>query len=64
MKTNYDYLIGKKIKITNMEGEWNYIGREGIVENISGGGSLGYQLHGTWGGLAVLLGVDSYEVIE
>lgn len=64
MKTTYDYLIGKKIKIINMQDEWHYVGREGVVESVSGGGPIPYQLHGTWGGLAVIPGTDSYEVLN
>ena len=37
-----------------------YNGRSGVVEYID---SLG-QLHGTWGGLAVIPGVDEIEVKE
>ena len=37
-----------------------YNGRSGVVEYID---SLG-QLHGTWGGLAVIPGVDDFEIVE
>ena len=37
-----------------------YNGRSGVVEHID---SMG-QLHGTWGGLAVIPGVDEIEVKE
>ena len=37
-----------------------YNGRSGVVEHID---SIG-QLHGTWGGLAVIPGVDDFEVID
>ena len=37
-----------------------YNGRSGVVEHID---SIG-QLHGTWGGLAVIPGVDEIEVKE
>ena len=37
-----------------------YNGRSGVVEYID---SLG-QLHGTWGGLAVIPGVDDFEVLK
>ena len=51
---------GDKIKIIHMEGEdTTYDGAEGTVERID---SIG-QLHGTWGGLAVIPGVDEFEVI-
>lgn len=52
-------LIGKQIRIIYMQGEPNYTGKEGIVEHID---ALG-QLHGTWGGLAIIPGEDSYEII-
>lgn len=56
-----DIKVGDKIRIGHLEGEDNsYDGKEGEVEHID---SLG-QLHGTWGGLAVIPGVDSYEVIN
>ena len=53
-------LIGKKIKIINMLGEPNYAGKEGIVTYIDDMG----QIHGTWGGLAILPEVDTFEIIE
>ena len=37
-----------------------YNGRSVVVEHID---SMG-QLHGTWGGLAVIPGVDDFEVID
>ena len=37
-----------------------YNGRSGVVEHID---SIG-QLHGTWGGLAVIPGVDNYEILR
>lgn len=58
--TKNEKYIGKKIKIIYMKYEWNYAGREGVVKNVD---SLG-QLHGTWGGLAVIPGEDKFEVIE
>lgn len=51
--------IGQKIKITEMFGEPRYNGREGIVEHID---SLG-QLHGTWGGLAIIPDTDNFELL-
>lgn len=38
----------------------SYIGREGIVQFIDGIG----QLHGTWGGLAIIPGTDNFKVIN
>ena len=49
--------IGDRIRIIHLEGEDDrYDGREGVVEMIY---SLG-QLHGTWGGLAVIPEADSW----
>ena len=49
--------IGDRIRIIHLEGEDDhYDGREGVVEMID---SLG-QLHGTWGGLAVIPEADSW----
>lgn len=51
---------GDKIRIIHLEGEDNsYDGKEGIVDHID---SIG-QLHGTWGGLAIIPGVDDFEII-
>ena len=52
--------VGDKIRIVIMQGEPQYTGREGIVEYIDDAG----QLHGTWGGLAILPDEDEWEVIE
>jgi hypothetical protein len=52
--------VGQKIKIIDMEGEPHYSGREGVIKHIDDMG----QLHGTWGGLAVVPETDSYEVIK
>lgn len=38
----------------------SYIGREGVVKFID---SIG-QLHGTWGGLAIIRGTDKFKVIN
>jgi len=53
---------GKKIRIISLSDPWDstYPGREGIVEFVDDMG----QLHGTWGGLAVIPGEDSFEVIS
>ena len=52
--------IGSKIKIICMAGEPQYTGREGIVTHIDDAG----QIHGTWGGCAIVPEVDSYIIIE
>ena len=52
--------IGDRIRIIHLEGEDNsYDGKEGTVDHIDDIG----QLHGSWGGLAVIPGVDEFEVI-
>jgi hypothetical protein len=51
--------VGKKIRIITMSGEIGYEGREGVVQMVD---DLG-QLHGTWGGLAVIPSEDKFEVI-
>lgn len=52
--------VGDKIIINYMKDEPDYWGREGIVTSID---SMG-QLHGTWGGLAVLPNEDDYTLIK
>lgn len=52
---------GNTIRIIHLKGEDDrYDGRIGVVEHID---SLG-QLHGTWGGLAVIPGEDEFVVID
>lgn len=53
-------LIGKRIRIIRMKGEPHYDGREGTVESVDDAG----QLHGTWGGCAVIPGEDAFEVLD
>lgn len=52
--------VGDKIRIIFMEGEPNYSGKEGVVESIDGIG----QLHGTWGGLALIPREDDFVIIK
>lgn len=52
--------VGDKIRILYMSGEPQYTGREGTVTSIDDMG----QIHGTWGGCAVIPGEDSYKIIE
>ena len=51
--------VGDKIRIIYMKGEPQYSGAEGVVRSIDSAG----QLHGSWGGLAVIPGEDSFEII-
>ena len=43
-----------------MNGEPEYSGRAGTVEHIDDIG----QIHGSWGGCALIPSVDQYELIE
>ena len=52
--------IGDYIRIIDMFDEPNYAGIEGQVKCID---SLG-QIHGTWGGCALIPGVDSFEIVK
>ena len=51
--------IGDTIKIIRMEGEPQYADREGVVTHIDDAG----QIHGTWGGCALMLEVDIYKIL-
>ena len=52
--------IGDKIKIINMEGEPHYKDREGRATHIDDAG----QIHGTWGGCAIVPKVDTYVIVK
>ena len=52
---------GDTIRIVHLSGEdERYDGKTGVVEHID---SMG-QLHGTWGGLAVIPQEDSFEIVK
>ena len=51
--------IVNKIKIIHMNGEPQYKGREGVVFHIDDAS----QIHGTWGGCAIIPAVDDYMII-
>lgn len=53
------YKVGQKVRIINMEGEPSYKGKTGEIEHIDDIG----QLHGTWGGLALIPATDEFEII-
>ena len=55
-----DVKVGDRIRIIHMFMELDYDGVEGVVEHIDDEG----QLHGTWGGLAVIPEVDTFEIIK
>ncbi len=52
--------IGDRIKIINMKAEPQYTDREGVVTNIDDAG----QIHGTWGGCAIIPEVDTYIIVK
>ena len=55
-----DVKVGDTIQIINMLGEPNYSGKSGVVRSID---SMG-QLHGSWGGLAVIPEQDIFKIIK
>ena len=59
---NYGVKVGDTIKITRLDDPYGhtYVGRTGVVEHID---SMG-QLHGTWGGLAVIPGEDGFTILK
>ena len=52
--------VGDKIRIIIMQDEPRYTGKEGTVEYIDDAG----QIHGTWGGCALIPGEDVWELID
>lgn len=52
--------VGDKIRIIHMDGEPRYTGKIGIIDKIDDMN----QLHGSWGGCAVIPDVDLFEIIE
>jgi len=52
--------VGDKIRIINMEGEPQYTGKEGTVEYIDDA----KQIHGSWGGCALIPDEDVWEIIN
>ena len=53
-------LIGKTIEIISMDGEPKYSGKTGRIEFVDDFG----QLHGTWGGCAIIPEIDLWKVID
>ena len=52
--------IGDTIKIISMKDEPHYTNRVGVLTHIDDAG----QIHGTWGGCAIIPEVDDFVVIE
>ena len=53
-------MVGKTIRIDEMAGEPQYAGKVGRVMFVDDAG----QMHGTWGGCAVIYGTDRFTVLE
>ena len=53
-------LVGATIRIVAMEGEPRYTDRVGVVKSVDDIG----QIHGTWGGCALIPNVDEFQKIE
>ena len=53
-------LVGATVRIIAMEGEPRYEGRVGVVTIVDDIG----QIHGTWGGCAIIPQTDEYRVIK
>lgn len=51
--------LDKEIKIINMNGEPQYEGKQGTVLIVDDIG----QLHGTWGGCALIPEVDTFTIV-
>ena len=52
--------VRDRIKIIEMKGEPQYKDREGVVTHIDDAG----QIHGTWGGCAIIPLVDTYIILK
>lgn len=52
--------LGDKVRIIEMKGEPQYTGKTGTIIYID---SIG-QLHGTWGGCALIPTEDKFEIIK
>ena len=52
--------VGDKIEIIEMKGEPNYTGKTGQVTSVDDIG----QIHGTWGGCALIPNEDSFKIIR
>jgi hypothetical protein len=54
-----EFKVGNTVKIISMAGEPEYTGKVGKITKIDDAG----QLHGTWGGLALIPGDDKFELV-
>lgn len=55
-----DVKVGDKLRIIEMVDEPSYTGKVGVVEHIDDMD----QIHGSWGGCALIPGIDNYEKVE
>ena len=55
-----EFKVNDKIKIINMIGQPNYNGIEGIITSIDDAN----QLHGTWGGCALIPNLDNFIIVK
>ena len=52
--------VGDKIRVINMDGEPDYNGRVGYVQNIDDAG----QIHCSFGGCALIPEIDKFEKLS
>lgn len=52
--------VNDEILIIEMADEPQYTGRVGVITSIDDAG----QIHGTWGGCALIPGIDTFKVIK
>ena len=56
-----EFKPGMKVRIIHLDDEDNrYDGKEGVIEYVDAIG----QLHGSWGGLAIIPDVDEFELVD
>ena len=63
----YERLVGKKIRILNMDDPYSgkdYNGREGVIEYVATDPWGDVYFDGTWGSLSIYPKVDSFEYID
>ena len=57
---NEKIYLGKKVRIDHLQGEdGRYDGKEGTVTRVDDMGDL----HGSWGGLSIIVDSDNFSVI-
>lgn len=52
--------VGDTIKIISMKDEPQYANRTGVITHIDDAG----QIHGTWGGCAIIPDIDEFEILK